>query len=94
MFWRGSCLRFRSFLADVLCAARCRSSLLVPEHWWNRMVIGHLRWARCWSELSLALTESMPITESKIVGSLALVVTMTMPFEIETLPSTPGWPAR
>ena len=40
------------------------------------------------------LTESMPITESKIVGSLALVVTMTMPFEIETLPSTPGWPAR
>ena len=36
------------------------------------------------------VTEPMPMLESKIVGSRALVVTRTTPFEMETAPSTPG----
>ena len=40
------------------------------------------------------VTVSMPITERKMVGSVAWVRTETTPPATVTEPATPGWPAR
>ena len=97
-------LRWASLAGAALARLALRGSMsmvmvVVPGvAGWGRVSSGGHRDSPVGTMLAWAdpvpVTASMPIMESKIVGSVAWVRTSTTPSVTVTEPVTPGWPAR